>query len=65
MKKRGGRPLLKTGDPEQVLIDLLLTRGPVYEQADVTVISREVPHEVMVGETLEQLLAFLAKRSDA
>jgi shikimate kinase len=63
VKKRGGRPLLKAGDPEQVLRDLLTQREPVYARADVTVISREVPHETMVSETLEQLRGFLAKDS--
>lgn len=59
VKKRGGRPLLKTGDPEQVLRDLLAVREPVYAEADVTVVSREVPHEVMVSETLDELDRFL------
>jgi shikimate kinase len=59
VKKRGGRPLLKTGDPEQVLRDLLAVREPVYAEADVTVHSREVPHEVMVSETLAELDRFL------
>lgn len=59
VKKRGGRPLLKTGDPEQVLRDLLAVREPVYAEANVTVVSREVPHEVMVSETLEELDRFL------
>lgn len=63
VKKRGGRPLLKNGDPEQVLRNLLAEREPVYARADVTVISREVPHETMVSETLEQLRDFLAKGS--
>lgn len=59
VKKRGGRPLLKTGDPEQVLRDLIAIREPVYAEADVTVHSREVPHEVMVSETLGELDRFL------
>jgi len=59
VKKRGGRPLLKDGDPEQILRDLLAKREPVYATADVTVLTREVPHETMVSETLAQLQAFL------
>lgn len=59
VKKRGNRPLLKTGDPEQVLRELLATREPVYAQADVTVNSHDIPHEAMVAETLTQLLSFL------
>jgi shikimate kinase len=59
VKKRGNRPLLKAGDPEDVLRDLLAKREPVYAEADVTVMSRDVPHETMVAETLDQLLRFL------
>lgn len=59
VKKRGNRPLLKTGDPEQILRDLLAKREPVYAEADMTVVSRDVPHETMVAETLDRLLAFL------
>jgi shikimate kinase len=59
VKKRGNRPLLKAGDPEQILRDLLATREPVYAEADMTVVSRDVPHETMVAETLDRLLAFL------
>ena len=57
--RRDTRPLLKNGDPEQVLRDLLAIREPVYAEADVTVVSREVPHEVMVSETLGELERFL------
>ena len=38
VKKRGGRPLLKTGDPETVLHNLLVVREPLYAQTYVTVI---------------------------
>lgn len=62
VRKRGGRPLLKEGDPEQVLRDLLAHREPVYATADITVQSREVTHEVMVSETLQELSAFLGRR---
>lgn len=62
VKKRGGRPLLKNGEPEQVLRDLLAKREPFYAEADVTVISREVPHEAMVGETLGKIEEFLAAK---
>ena len=60
VKKRGGRPLLKTGDQEGTLRRLLAEREPVYAEADLTVTSREVPHEVMVAETLAALENLLA-----
>ncbi len=52
--KRDNRPLLKGGDPEAVLRNLMTTRYPVYAQADITVESRDVPHEVIVAEIVER-----------
>jgi hypothetical protein len=34
-------------------------RNPVYAQADITVESREVPHEVIVGDVIDALAAKL------
>ena len=57
--KRTNRPLLKSGDPEAVLKNLMETRYPVYALADVTVESRDVPHEVIVTEIVTQLSKLL------
>jgi len=57
--KRSNRPLLKAGDPETVMRNLMELRYPVYAEADITIDSRDVPHEVIVGETLEQLAELL------
>jgi shikimate kinase len=62
--KRGKRPLLKAGDPETVLQNLMTTRYPVYAEADITVESRDVPHEVIVGEIIESLGPALAASSE-
>lgn len=53
--KRNNRPLLKNGDPEAVMQKLMDERYPIYAEADVTVQSRDVPHEVIVNEILERL----------
>ena len=53
--KRDNRPLLKQKDPEAVMRQLIETRHPIYAQADLTVDSREVAHEVIVGEILRVL----------
>lgn len=53
--KRNNRPLLKGGDPEAVMRKLMDLRYPVYAQADITVESRDVPHEVIVAEIIERL----------
>ena len=38
-----------------MLQNLMTTRYPVYAQADLTVESRDVPHEVIVAEIVERL----------
>jgi shikimate kinase len=62
--KRGNRPLLKGGDPEAVLQNLMTTRYPVYAQADLTIESRDVPHEVIVAEIAERLGQHLGATSE-
>jgi shikimate kinase len=53
--RRGNRPLLAGGEPEKVLRRLMNERYPVYAEADVTVESRDVPHEVIVSAVIEAL----------
>lgn len=55
IKRRGDRPLLKTGDPAATLRELIETRDPVYAQADLTVQSRDVPHDKIVDEIVSGL----------
>lgn len=54
--KRDTRPLLRNGDPETVMRDLMEKRYPIYAEADITVESREVHHEVIVAEIIDALL---------
>jgi shikimate kinase len=58
--RRGNRPLLKSGDPESVLRSLMETRYPIYAEADITIESRDVPHEVIVAEIVDSLSEALA-----
>ncbi|MDA7947907.1 MAG: shikimate kinase [Hyphomicrobiaceae bacterium] len=53
--RRDHRPLLKTEDPKAVMQRLMDERYPVYASADITVISRDVPHEVIVAEIVDAL----------
>src|SRR6266702_3630151 len=50
IKRRHDRPLLKTDDPAATLRELIDERYPVYGLADLTVQSREVPHDKIVDE---------------
>jgi shikimate kinase len=57
VKRRTDRPMLKTADPAETLRRLLLERNPVYAQADVTLHSRDAPHEAIVNEAIAALAA--------
>lgn len=58
-KRRNERPMLQTADPAATLRQLLAEREPIYAQADITVYSREVPHDAIVMEIMRELAAFL------
>ncbi len=58
-KRKSERPLLQTADPGATLRELMAAREPIYAQADVTVQSRDVPHDAVVTEIVERLTDFL------
>ena len=63
--KRDNRPLLKTENPEATMQRLMDVRYPVYRHADITVQSREVPHETIVtglGERHVEIALFRLER---
>lgn len=64
VSRRDTRPLLKTGDPREIMQTLMDERYPVYAQADITVESRDVPHEVIVEEIVERIAARLVGLAD-
>src|SRR3954469_20912927 len=53
------RPMLQ-GDPAQRIRHLMEERYPVYAEANLTVMSREVAHETIVNEIIAELAALLA-----
>lgn len=55
VRRRDNRPLLQTKDPEAVMKKLMDERYPVYAEAEITVQSRDVAHDVIVGEILNAL----------
>jgi shikimate kinase len=58
--KRDTRPLLRDADPEAVMRKLMTDRYPVYAGADLTVESREAPHDSIVADIIETLKKHLA-----
>ena len=65
VRRRSNRPLLQADDPDAVMQKHMNERHPVYAQADITVESRNVPHEVVVGEIIEALSAHLTGDENA
>jgi shikimate kinase len=59
IRRRHDRPLLKTEDPGETLRKLMAERDPIYGLADITVQSREVPHEKIV----DDIVSALARRT--
>src|SRR5580692_225664 len=59
VKRRADRPLLQTADPAATVGRLIEQREPVYQQADLTIWSRDVPHEKIVDECVDALHAML------
>ncbi len=58
-KRKNERPMLQTADPAATLRQLLAERAPAYAQADLTVQSREVPHDAIVTEIVSAIATFL------
>lgn len=59
IKRRHNRPLLKSDDPGETLRALIAERYPVYAEAEITIQSRDVPHEKIVDEIVVALAAHL------
>ena len=55
VSRRANRPLLKRGDPREILSKLMAQRYPVYAEADATVDTRDAPPDVTVDAVLAAL----------
>ena len=51
IKRRNDRPMVDE-DPEATLKHLMDARYPIYAEADITVQSRDVPHDAIVDEIM-------------
>jgi shikimate kinase len=60
VRRKDDRPLLKTGEPREVLERLLKEREPAYAEADLIIESGSGPH----AETVERIVTALKKRGD-
>ena len=53
--RRDTRPLLRSGDPAEILANLAVTRNPVYATAHIHVMGNDSPHETTVENIIEAL----------
>jgi shikimate kinase len=59
VSRRSNRPLLKTANPRETLQKLIDARYPIYAEADLTVVSTDVPQDQVAGQVIDALLAHL------
>jgi shikimate kinase len=57
VQRKDNRPLLKAGDPREVLERLLAEREPIYAEADMSFESENGPHGGMVEQIVDALAA--------
>jgi len=62
--RRDTRPLLKCGNPLEILNRLMTERYPVYAEADITVVSDDGPPEATVERVYQGIEAYLAERAE-
>lgn len=55
VSRRSNRPLLKRGDPREVLETLMAQRYPIYAEADVCIDSLDAPAETTVERVIEAI----------
>ena len=59
VSRRSNRPLLKTANPRETLKKLIDARYPIYAEADITVVSTDVPQDQVASEVIDAVLAHL------
>lgn len=63
VRKRTHRPLLRQGDPREILARLMSQRYPVYAQADIVVESTAQPADITTEQVLEALRRHLEPKA--
>ncbi len=58
VKRRDTRPLLRNGDPNEIVARMLREREPIYAEADLTIGSEDGPH----GAAVERIVSALRAR---
>jgi shikimate kinase len=59
VSRKENRPLLRQGDPKEIITRLMAEREPFYAQAHIRVMSGNVPHTRTVSQILKEIDAWL------
>ena len=62
ISKRNTRPLMQTKNPKKTLKKLIDERYPIYQQANITLISKDVPHDEVVSDLIDATIKYLEDR---
>jgi shikimate kinase len=65
VRRRYNRPLLASDDPDKVMRKPMEKRYPIYAEADITVESHDVAHDLIVAAVVDALDLWLDRESKA
>lgn len=65
VSRRFNRPLLRTENPRATLQELIEDRYPIYAEAHVTVVSRDVHQDAVANDIIEAVIAYLEPQDSA
>lgn len=63
ISRRPSRPLMQTENPRETLKNLIETRYPIYEKADLSVMSKDVPHDKVINQILNAIFDYYEKEA--
>ena len=63
VRRRNNRPLLRAGDPAEVIEQLIAERYPVYAEAAIHIQSRDVAHDAVIDDILAALAEYLGREA--
>ena len=63
VRRRNDRPLLQSGDQLATIEKLIMERYPVYADADICILSHDVPHERIVEDCINAIFSQLCPAS--
>jgi shikimate kinase len=63
VRRRNNRPLLRAGEPAEVIEQLIAERYPVYAEAAIHIQSRDVAHDTVIDDILTALAEYLGREA--